>query len=460
MAVELYEIDQNEKLMIQYLMIAHDTISDEKIVSLLCVNIQKRWAKVYVKLSNMGVLKEFLEKSTIHGLSFISDAKSFGEKVFWAIVVTMSFGFSAFLIGSSYSEWMESPVSTVVTTKPISELEFPEVTVCPPKSSNTALNLVLERVINDEKTAKSLGTRLHEKINKILTGQPRKFGSDMAKILNIPSLNDIQDGKIKFPEKTEDAILYQLNISTMESLTIRAEEGRKWNYSWQKDKLKLYREAGKMTFADAEAFCVSLGGHLASIVSEKENVEALKIAEQPWEWTWLGGTDQEERGLWVWNDGRVWNFTDWAFSEPNNESKSRCMCTIGFNWYATSCSEQLYPLCHVTPKTTNGTLQVDLSEKERKVLHIWLQYNISDPQYFENSSLKMNISWTEQKGATDKKKIVKIEGQRLNLQHFYQKVSWAEAGKLCQQIMSTKGGSPCIKSFKTGAERIRRSGWK
>ena len=46
---------------------------------------------------------------------------------------------------------------------------------------------------------------------------------------------------------------------------------------------KLYRNRGKMTFDEAEAFCISIGGHLASIESEEENVEVLKIAERPWE---------------------------------------------------------------------------------------------------------------------------------------------------------------------------------
>ena len=34
----------------------------------------------------MGAVKEFLERSTIHGLSFIRDAKSLGEKTFWVII--------------------------------------------------------------------------------------------------------------------------------------------------------------------------------------------------------------------------------------------------------------------------------------------------------------------------------------------------------------------------------------
>ena len=133
-----------------------------------------------------------------------------------------------------------------------------------------------------------------------------------------------------------------------------------------------------LSFAEAEAFCVSLGGHLASIQSEEENTELLKIAEQQSVWVWLGGAGQEEKGKWVWSDEKEWNFTDWAFGEPNNEGQSRCVRTIGVDWYATSCTkEHLYPLCQVEPRSTNGTLQIDLSEKQRTKFHIWLDYNSS-----------------------------------------------------------------------------------
>ena len=60
----------------------------------------------FVKSSSMGEIIEILEKSTIHGLSFIRDAKSLGEKAFWVIIVTLGFGFAACLIASSYSEWI------------------------------------------------------------------------------------------------------------------------------------------------------------------------------------------------------------------------------------------------------------------------------------------------------------------------------------------------------------------
>ena len=43
------------------------------------------------------------------------------------------------LISQSYKDWQENPVSTSITTHPIEDLDFPIVTICPPKGSNTAL---------------------------------------------------------------------------------------------------------------------------------------------------------------------------------------------------------------------------------------------------------------------------------------------------------------------------------
>ena len=387
----------------------------------------------------MGAIIEFLEKSTIHGLSFIRDAKSLGEKAFWVIIVTLGFGFAASLIGNSYSQWMKSPVSTVVTTKPISELEFPEVTVCPPRGSNTALNHVLKKMEDEKVNTWTLREHLLGEIHKIYAGQPMTFAKNMAHIMNIRTLHDVKTGKILIPERSENIIHYQLNISTMENLVVQAEKGQSWTYSWQEEQLKLYRDQSQISFAKAEAFCVSLGGHLASVQSEKENAEVLKIAKQQQEWAWLGGTDEVKEGKWVWSDGQAWNFTDWAVGEPNNKSDSRCIGTLGDDWFARSCLDgQIFPMCRVEPRTTNGTLQIDLSEKQMTKFHIWIKYNSSDPHYFEDSSLRINISWedTAQQGEVKKQKSMRVDSQRLELQHFIKKVSWQEAEELCQQ----KGG--------------------
>ena len=93
-----------------------------------------------------STFREFLESSTIHGLVHISTAKSRTARAAWLAIVVACFATAIYMITGSYKEWQESPVSTTITTHPISELEFPTVTVCPPRGSNTALNHLLEKV--------------------------------------------------------------------------------------------------------------------------------------------------------------------------------------------------------------------------------------------------------------------------------------------------------------------------
>ena len=117
------------------------------------------------------MMQEFLSSSTIHGLVYIHSAKSRAVKAAWILIVALGFGFAAYLIGNSYSEWIESPVSTVVTTKPISDLMFPEVTVCPPRGSNTVLNHVLKKMEDEKLNTWTLRRRLSRINDKILTDQ-------------------------------------------------------------------------------------------------------------------------------------------------------------------------------------------------------------------------------------------------------------------------------------------------
>ena len=94
----------------------------------------------------LTILRDFLESSTIHGLVHISTAKSRIARAVWVAIVAACFAFAIHMIVSSYKEWQESPVSTTITTHPITDLEFPDVTVCPPWESNTAVNHLLGKV--------------------------------------------------------------------------------------------------------------------------------------------------------------------------------------------------------------------------------------------------------------------------------------------------------------------------
>ena len=89
-------------------------------------------------------VKEFLESSTIHGLSYIAANRRL-VRLIWICVVITGFTGAAVLIHQSFASWADSPITTTIETLPISELEFPNVTVCPPRNSFTNLNLDIIR---------------------------------------------------------------------------------------------------------------------------------------------------------------------------------------------------------------------------------------------------------------------------------------------------------------------------
>ena len=104
-------------------------------------------------------LCEFLESSTIHGLVYISTCKSILAKGLWICIITLGFGAAGYLIYDSFNDWAESPTVTSVETFPISEVPFPEVTVCPPLGSNTALNydlMTADNITIDNETRNEL----------------------------------------------------------------------------------------------------------------------------------------------------------------------------------------------------------------------------------------------------------------------------------------------------------------
>ena len=101
----------------------------------------------------MKTVKEFLESSTIHGLVYISTTSSF-VRLLWVGIVITGFSGAAILIQQSFSSWAVSPVSTTIETLPITDLDLPNVTVCPPRNTFITLNpdLVMARnvTLDDE----------------------------------------------------------------------------------------------------------------------------------------------------------------------------------------------------------------------------------------------------------------------------------------------------------------------
>ena len=57
----------------------------------------------------------------------------------WFLVVCLGFTTAGILIGKSYLEWQAHPIATSITTQPINDLDFPIVTICPPRDTKAAL---------------------------------------------------------------------------------------------------------------------------------------------------------------------------------------------------------------------------------------------------------------------------------------------------------------------------------
>ena len=82
-----------------------------------------------------------------------------------------------------------------------------------------------------------------------------------------------------------------------------------------------YVFSNRGTYADAENYCKSLGGYLASITSQEENDFLYDyICSKSIESAYFGLTDRETEGTWKWVNGEDLSYTNWTSGEPNVES--------------------------------------------------------------------------------------------------------------------------------------------
>ena len=287
-------------------------------------------------------LRKFLESSTIHGLVHISTAKSRAGRIAWVAIVVACFAIAMYMITSSYKEWQESPVSTTITTHPITELEFPTVTVCPPRGSNTALNHLLEKV-KDVNFTEEERQELLAIADEVFIEIPNKeFAKQMADLVSDDHMRSIVNGLAAMPEVGEKGMITltssepEGNIKTPGfadpdyagnfyskpqslnfvldlpqnigelvgegALVISVETEGNWD--WRR--LKLHKE--RLNHSAAEEYCVSQGGLLASVGSEREQEQINKVADG--NSVWLGGRRTGEWESWQWLDGREWGYRD------------------------------------------------------------------------------------------------------------------------------------------------------
>ena len=161
------------------------------------------------------MIRELLEKSTIHGLVHISTSSTRSLRAIWVAIVIACFSIAISMITSSYKEWQESPVSTTIT-HPIHQLQFPEVTVCPPRGSNTALNQVLEKVKDANFTENERQKLINMSRDIFIQGPTKTHAKQISELLTSDNIRAIVNNHASLPSVDKDTNMITLRSQEYE----------------------------------------------------------------------------------------------------------------------------------------------------------------------------------------------------------------------------------------------------
>ena len=133
-----------------------------------------------------------------------------------------------------------------------------------------------------------------------------------------------------------------------------ASAGCPTNVDWQEFSGFCYwRSTYATPWTEADSACATYGSgaHLASVHSLLEN--AFIVQTYNYSESWIGLNDIQAEGQFVWSDGSVVDFTDWAPKQPDNyQGVQDCVrmpyttSTPGASeWDDISCSDTLHFIC-------------------------------------------------------------------------------------------------------------------
>ncbi len=89
----------------------------------------------------------------------------------------------------------------------------------------------------------------------------------------------------------------------------------------------IYTFTDRWTWEDAEAYCESLGGHLATITSPEEQ------SLVQYDGGAFLGARRDQVGNWSWITGESWSYTNWASDNTETELPQDCLCQYWGSWW-------------------------------------------------------------------------------------------------------------------------------
>ena len=101
-----------------------------------------------------------------------------------------------------------------------------------------------------------------------------------------------------------------------------------------------------LNWNQAEECCVAWGGHLASIHSSDTNNILNNIRNQD-RWTWIGLSDTANDGVYVWTDGTLFDYENFASGQPDSFNGESCFHFLDTSygaliWNDYDCSSNTY----------------------------------------------------------------------------------------------------------------------
>ena len=76
-----------------------------------------------------------------------------------------------------------------------------------------------------------------------------------------------------------------------------------------------------MSSSEAKQYCENIGGHMATISSSEEDKAVFSYILKTGKTNCvLGGTDEVTEGLWVWQNGESFSYSNWNEGEPNDQN--------------------------------------------------------------------------------------------------------------------------------------------
>ena len=131
------------------------------------------------------------------------------------IVVCLGFIGAGILIGKSYKEWRENLIATSITTHPIDDLDFPQVTICPTKDSNTALYHDLVKASNGTFSAENRRTLRKAAYDILIEQAHMKYLEKMFAISNTANMDQVHQGFLSLPTPYNIAKGLKINMSNL-----------------------------------------------------------------------------------------------------------------------------------------------------------------------------------------------------------------------------------------------------